>query len=199
MNASGDSVRITSEFTTTVTLNESITPGVVYIANTDPNLSGIDFMESLGFFNIPFCSVCNLVARSQLSQSDTTNQICDIISKFPTIFEDSLGHCTQAKATFTLKPSTKPVFQPKRPVSYAALLLVDQKIACLEKLNVITRVTYSKWAAPTVIVRKANGSIQLYADFSTGLSAALEDHHYSLPTPGLFQYNLPFWLYSNKL
>ena len=44
-------------------------------------------------------------------------------------------------------------------------------------------VTYLQWAAPIMVVKKADDSIQLCADFSTGLNAALEDHQYPLPIP----------------
>ena len=84
-------------------------------------------------------------------------------------------------ATLTLKPSSKSVFCPKRPVPYAALPLVDKELKRLEERKVITPVAYTLWAAPIVVVKKADSSIRLCADFSTGLNAELEDHQYPLP------------------
>lgn len=57
-------VSITGEFTANVTLNKTSTSSVVYIANMDHNLLGINFMESLGLLDTLLNSVCNLVARS---------------------------------------------------------------------------------------------------------------------------------------
>ena len=66
---------------------------------------------------------------------------------------------------------------------YAVLPLVDQELKRLEEMKVIIPVTYSRWAAPIMVVKKADDSIRLCADFSTGLNATLEDHQYPLPTP----------------
>lgn len=54
-------------------------------------------------------------------------------------------------------------------MSYAALPLCDQKLTRMEGLGIIATVSYSKWVAPIVLVKEANGSICICEDFSTGL------------------------------
>ncbi|CAH8531426.1 unnamed protein product [Schistosoma bovis] len=82
-----------------------------------------------------------------------------------------------------LKPGAKPVFCPKRPVHYATLPTVDEELNRFQRQGVITPVSYSAWASPIVVIKKANGTIRICADFSTGFNAALEQHHYPLPVP----------------
>uniref|UniRef100_A0A0M3ISN1 Reverse transcriptase domain-containing protein n=1 Tax=Ascaris lumbricoides TaxID=6252 RepID=A0A0M3ISN1_ASCLU len=53
----------------------------------------------------------------------------------------------------------------------------------LENQGVVTKVDYSRWAAPIVVLKKASGNLRFCADFSTGLSDALELHKYPLPLP----------------
>lgn len=52
-----------------------------------------------------------------------------------------------------------------------------------QQQRVITPVFYSAWATSIVVTKKANGTIRIYADFSTGLNTALEQHHYLLSVP----------------
>ena len=48
---------------------------------------------------------------------------------------------------------------------------------------ILSKVEFSKWAAPPVYIRKKSKEIQVCADFSTGLNVALKDYHYPLPSP----------------
>ncbi|XP_052888229.1 uncharacterized protein K02A2.6-like [Anopheles moucheti] len=82
-----------------------------------------------------------------------------------------------------LKDEAIPVFRPKRPVAYAMLQAVNEELQRLEERGIIARVEHSEWAAPIVVVRKANGSIRIYGDYSTGLNNALMAHQYPLPLP----------------
>ncbi|KFD46355.1 hypothetical protein M514_12771 [Trichuris suis] len=44
-----------------------------------------------------------------------------VLRRYPRIHGNRLGLCKQTKASLSLKPGTRPVFRPKRPVPYAAL------------------------------------------------------------------------------
>ena len=47
---------------------------------------------------------------------------------------------------------------------------------------------YSKWASPTVYVKKKSKEISVCTDFFTGLNSALKDYHFSLTSPeGIFE------------
>jgi transposase InsO family protein len=143
------------------------------------DLLGLDWFEHLGLLDIPVRAICNHL------QSDArhTNPSAELIKRFQSVFQDGLGLCTVTQATLQLKPNSQPIFRPKRPVPYAALPLVDQELKRLEDSGVLVPVPYSAWAAPIVVVKKANGTIRLCADFSTGLNAALESNCYPLPLP----------------
>ncbi|XP_065095800.1 uncharacterized protein K02A2.6-like [Ochlerotatus camptorhynchus] len=60
---------------------------------------------------------------------------------------------------------------------------VDDELDRLERAKIISPVDFSNWAAPIVVVRKANGSIRICGDYSTGLNDALQPHRYPLPLP----------------
>ncbi|XP_055623123.1 uncharacterized protein K02A2.6-like [Toxorhynchites rutilus septentrionalis] len=60
---------------------------------------------------------------------------------------------------------------------------VDEELDRHERLKIIKPIDYSEWAAPIVVVRKANGNIRICGDYSTGLNNALQPHQYPLPLP----------------
>lgn len=93
------------------------------------------------------------------------------------------GFYTKADVTLHLKPDCSPVFRAKRPVAYAMRDAVDAEVDRLERLNIITPVQHSEWAAPIVVVRKSNGQKRICGDYSKGLNAALHPHDYPLPLP----------------
>ena len=107
----------------------------------------------------------------------------ELKARFPEVFSAGLGKCTKAIARFELKENALPVFKKKRNVPFAAVEKTDEELDRLEKAGILSKVSSSEWASPTVYVRKKSNQIRICADFSTGLNVALKDYHYPLLTP----------------
>ncbi|XP_062713126.1 uncharacterized protein K02A2.6-like [Aedes albopictus] len=175
--ASGEDLRLEFEFLCEVSLNESVSTGHIYVSNNPLNLLGIDFIDKLDLWSLPMDKFCNLV------NGDVPVDAGSLQKVYPELFSPTLGLCTKTKVSLALKEACKPVFRPKRPVSYAMLPTVDAELDRLEGLGIITPVDFSEWAAPIVVVRKSNGSIRICGDYSTGLNDRLLPHQYPLPLP----------------
>uniref|UniRef100_A0A914HNG7 RNA-directed DNA polymerase n=1 Tax=Globodera rostochiensis TaxID=31243 RepID=A0A914HNG7_GLORO len=113
----------------------------------------------------------------------TTSRIEDLKRAFPDVFGSGLGCCTKEKAHLTLKDDARPVYRKARPVPYNSREIVERELERLENLGVIHKVDHLDWAAPILIVKKADGSSRLCIDYSTGLNDALLDCQHPLPIP----------------
>lgn len=171
--------------------NGRLAKGTIYVGkgNNARNLLGLDFIDQLCLWNIP--TVCSSIKKTiPADRSSKTfakpvieNGILNLRQRYPEVCSKSLGRCVKAKAILQLRDDAKPIFRPKRPIPYATLEIVERELSRLEAEGIITRVDYSRWAAPIVAVKKATGTIRICADFSTGLNNALEFHNYPLPVP----------------
>ena len=187
-NASGGKLKLVGELDCSVIFNDVHYAGSCYVTDCPGlDLLGLDWIEGLKLFDKPLNAVCNKTTATSSSGKLETSMPKAILERleqrYPTVFSDNLGRCSKMQAHLSLLPESRPVFRPKRPVPYAALQMVDEELDRLQKLGVIQPVNYSSWAAPIVVVRKANGSVRLCADFSTGLNDALATHQYPLPLP----------------
>ncbi|XP_062703908.1 uncharacterized protein K02A2.6-like [Aedes albopictus] len=139
---------------------------------------GSDLLDEFGLWDVPFSSFCKLVDTKQ-----EDHQVAELKSKFPTVFTGQLGLCSKMQVHLSLKKDARPVFKPKRPVSYNMEAVVEDELKRLQDNGIITPITYADWAAPIVVVRKPDRTVRICADFSTGLNNALEANNYPLPLP----------------
>lgn len=107
----------------------------------------------------------------------------DMHVKHTEIFHSDLGFYIKAKAIFYLNPGVKPIFLPKRPVAYAAVKSLGEEFYRSQLSGVTKPVNHSAWAAPIVVIEKANDSIGLCGDLDACLNACLETCQYPLPIP----------------
>ncbi|XP_055622033.1 uncharacterized protein K02A2.6-like [Toxorhynchites rutilus septentrionalis] len=175
-SASGEQLDLQYEFACEVSFNGSAQQGRIFVSKCSLNLLGIDFIDKFDLWSLPMDNFCNHI-------SGVPVDVNSLQKAYPKLFSNTLGLCNKAKVKLVLKESCRPVFRPRRPVSYAMLPTVDEELDRLERLNIISPVNYSEWAAPIVVVRKANGSIRICGDYSTGLNERLQSHQYPLPLP----------------
>ncbi|XP_055633124.1 uncharacterized protein K02A2.6-like [Toxorhynchites rutilus septentrionalis] len=172
-SASGESLDLQCEFVSDVKINGTTHSGRILVSTHPLNLLGIDLIDKFQLWSLPMDKFCNFVGG--------TNDIVSLQEAYPKLFSETLGLCSKSKIQLSLKEACKPVFRPRRPVSYAMLPTVDKELDRLESLQIISPVDYSEWAAPIVVVRKASGNMEVKESCRQLLT--INTHR------GLYQYN----------
>lgn len=78
--------------------------------------------------------------------------------------------CAKMKVILKVKTDSKPVFRPKRLMPYATLATVEKERNRLQQSEIIEATNYPLCVARVVFVKKANGKLRLFANFSSGLN-----------------------------
>ncbi|XP_058456707.1 uncharacterized protein K02A2.6-like [Malaya genurostris] len=175
-SSSWESCQNNVEFRCDVTIAGNTHSEVIRVTEKQLQLLGSDLVDCFDLWSVPMDTFC-----CQVSSSSTSSAA--LSSAFPEVVSEKLGLCSKVQEKLDVKEQCKPVFCPKRPVAYSMYNTVDQELDRLQQLKIITPVDYSEWAAPIVVVRKANGGIRVCGDYSTGLNFALQPHQYLLPLP----------------
>ncbi|XP_055523202.1 uncharacterized protein K02A2.6-like [Wyeomyia smithii] len=122
------------------------------------NIAG-EFLADITIRSVTKAGIAYVSSNPDLNKPEDIEQ--KLRTKFPEVFQSTLGRCTKAKVKLYLKPNARPVYCPKRPVAYAALP-----------------------NPPIVVVRKPdNVSVHICGDYSTELNNALESDAHPLPHP----------------
>ncbi|VDD77266.1 unnamed protein product [Mesocestoides corti] len=77
------------------------------VTSTKLSLLNLDWFERLGLANNLVSSICDALHSSKLIGEQTT----DIITRFASILQPGLGHCSATEATLRLLPDPKPIFR----------------------------------------------------------------------------------------
>lgn len=123
--ASGEQLAFIGEINCEFRFRKLCSKSTCYISQFDHlNLLGIDLIEKLGLWNVPFSSICDDVDSSIPTQialacdvasilsKDTLTIISNLKSNYSELFSEGLGLCSKAKAILYLRPGSRPVFVP---------------------------------------------------------------------------------------
>ena len=169
-----------------------IKKAVVLVLKNTKNLFRTDGIALFDLWDLPINSFGNQVIMVTTSNiTKTENVKTKLKRKFPEVFffSEGFGTCTKTKAKFEVKNNATPVFKPKRS------LLLRPKIQSIRNwkgykiYGVISKVDESKWASPTVYVKKKNNKIRICADLLTMLNDSLQNYNYPLLNPEKFLLN----------
>ncbi len=116
----------------------------------------------------------------KLVQSTPAIKCQEVIDRYPSVVKDELGQIKGSSADFEVDPDAQPRFCRARPVPYSLRSKVENELDRLVKNNVITPVTFSKWAAPIVPVLKRDGKVRICGDYKLTVNQATKTDPYPL-------------------
>ena len=176
----GTQINFEGEVITNVTLLGKTKKLKMNVLKNTENLFDSDCMHEFNLWDLP---ISTFYRKAESCSSATENLISKLKKEFAEVFTSGLGKCTKIAAELKLKKNMQPVFRRKRNVPFSSLDKINQELDRLENVGILSKTEYNQWDALVVYVKKKSGEIRVYADFSTGLNASLEDLHYPLPSP----------------
>ena len=129
-----------------ITYNGQTTVKPILVVHGDrPNLSGRNILEVIRMDLANMFSVCNSVTSSQL------------VDEFPHVFSEEFGTLRGKTVKLYVDKNAVPRFHRPRPVPCVIKDKIEDELQRLQQDDIIEPVTFSKWAAPIVPVRKGTG------------------------------------------
>ncbi|KAF2890239.1 hypothetical protein ILUMI_15934, partial [Ignelater luminosus] len=83
-----------------------------------------------------------------------------------------------------IKEGTQPIFHRAYDMPYALKEKVDLELSKMVKAGILSKVSFSNWASPIVVVPKKNpDELRICVDFKKTLNRVLDSDHCVLPLP----------------
>ena len=134
---------------------QSVTLPLLVIAGTEASLMDYNWLEKI------------LLNWNSMHKVNATDQLQAVLTQYSDVFTPELGKMRIFKAKIFMDPSVLPRFYKARSVPYAMKLLVEAELDKLVKQGILTPVQHADWAAPIVLIMKADQkSVRICGDFS---------------------------------
>jgi Aspartyl protease len=96
---------------------------------------------------------------------DEQRKLQDLLEKYESLFDGTLGHWDDVECKVELKPDVQPYHARAYPIPHKYVDTLKLEVERLCEIGVLKRVNRSEWAAPTFIVPKKDGSVRFISDF----------------------------------
>ena len=102
-------------------------------------------------------------------------------AEFSDLFQSDLGRYNVRKVSIELDPAVKPIFLKHRPPPFAQREAIEKELDRQVAEGILEPVKTSRWAAPVVPVKKANGTLRLCGSYDQTVNKASKLETYPLP------------------
>ncbi|XP_025831435.1 uncharacterized protein K02A2.6-like [Agrilus planipennis] len=124
----------------------------------------------------------SVLAVEEAANVDVNAEVKQLLHKYKNVLSTDMTEIEGFKASLTLREGAKGVFLRARPLPFALIKPVEDKLKVLIKQGILVRVDTSIWATPIVPIMKKDGSIRLCGDYSVSVNPQLIICEHPLPT-----------------
>ena len=139
------------------------------------------------------------VIKEQTELSDDEKQkLRRLLDEYSDLFDGTLGKWNGSLVELKLKPDAEPYHAKAFPVPRVHLDTLKQEVERLCKIGVLKRVNRSRWAAPTFLIPKKDGTVRFISDFRE-LNKRILRQPYPIPNIQDMLMNLEGFTYATSL
>ena len=138
------------------------------VENDGPALLGRNWLQTL---------------KLDWSTVSKVNSVDDVIDKYASVFDGTIGSINTEAVHIKTKDNAQPVFMRARPVPYAIASNVEETLDKMERDGIISKVSFTEWTTPIVVVPKKNDKIPICGDYRVTVNKEVEQATYPLPNP----------------
>ena len=179
-------ISVTGECTVDVKCGSTVLPLPLVVVSSGASLLGLNWIQAFQLDINALLYTPKVSAEPPSADVHTVGVPTDldlkkVIADHPNIFAPGLGLCTKTKAHLQLRDGVQPKFLKARPVPFSRIDAVEKELQRLEDLKIVTKVDYSDWATPIVVVQKPNGKVRICGDYRATVNPCLHVQQHPIP------------------
>ena len=179
-------ISVMGECTVDVKCGSTVLQLPLVVVSSGASLLGLNWIQAFqldinALLYTPKASAELLSADVHTMGVPTDLDLKKVIADHPSIFAPGLGLCTKTNAHLQLRDDVQPKFLKARPLPFSRIDSVEKEVQRLEDLKIVTKVGYSDWATPIVVVQKPSGKVRICGDYRATVNPCLHVQQHPIP------------------